>query len=59
MGLTCFTFFFCEKTEPGIMDQGPRLLSEPMLEKVMITGIVIQVSDHLFGGGLEYLDLAL
>jgi len=31
-----------EQAEPGIMDQGPRPLSEPILEKLMITGIVIQ-----------------
>lgn len=31
-----------ENTEPGIMDQGPRPKSEPLLEKVMLTGIAIQ-----------------
>jgi Ca2+-transporting ATPase len=33
-----------EQTEPGTMDQGPRLLSEPLLEKVMLTGIAIHMT---------------
>jgi len=31
-----------EKAEPGIMDEGPRPLTEPILEKIQITGITIQ-----------------
>jgi len=31
-----------EQAEPGIMDEGPRPLSEPVLEKIQLTGIAIQ-----------------
>ena len=31
-----------EAIEPGVMNEGPRLLSEPLIEKVMTTGIIIQ-----------------
>jgi len=31
-----------ELAEPGIMDEGPRPLSEPILEKIQLTGIGIQ-----------------
>mmetsp|Transcript_5193 Transcript_5193/g.8194 ORF Transcript_5193/g.8194 Transcript_5193/m.8194 type:complete len:1164 (+) Transcript_5193:40-3531(+) len=31
-----------EHAEPGIMDEGPRPLSEPVLDKVQLTGIAIQ-----------------
>jgi P-type Ca2+ transporter type 2C len=31
-----------ERTEPGTMQEGPRRKEEPLIEKVMITGIVIQ-----------------
>jgi Ca2+-transporting ATPase len=32
-----------EKLEPGVMEEGPRPVSEPFIERVMFTGIVIQV----------------
>jgi len=32
-----------EKLEPGVMEEGPRPVAEPFIEKVMLTGIVIQV----------------
>jgi len=32
-----------EKLEPGVMEEGPRPVSEPFIEKVMLTGIAIQV----------------
>jgi len=31
-----------ERAEPGIMDEGPRPLTEPILEKIQLTGITIQ-----------------
>jgi len=31
-----------ERAEPGIMDEGPRSLTEPILEKIQLTGITIQ-----------------
>jgi Ca2+-transporting ATPase len=30
-----------EPSEPGVMEQGPRLMSEPLLEKLMLTGVLI------------------
>jgi magnesium-transporting ATPase (P-type) len=32
-----------EKIEPGVMEEGPRPVTEPFIEKVMLTGIAIQV----------------
>jgi Ca2+-transporting ATPase len=32
-----------ERLEPGVMEEGPRPVTEPFIEKVMFTGIVIQV----------------
>lgn len=31
-----------EETEPGTMDMGPRMQSEPLLDKVMLVGIAVQ-----------------
>jgi Ca2+-transporting ATPase len=32
-----------EGTEPGVMDEGPRSRREPLIEKLMLTGIAVQV----------------
>ena len=31
-----------ESLEPGVMNEGPRLITEDIIEKVMMTGIAIQ-----------------
>jgi len=51
-----------EQTEPGIMNQGPRPKTEPLLEKIMVTGIVVQtivltsvvIGTYCFGLWLQF-----